>query len=87
LSIALENIKAGSVATFGYLSVLVSHFGYKIYAHIRLIKKSHEKLPGLHLAQITVEAPSRIEVTNLELLGLALILGFSALHAISLLSE
>jgi len=50
LSIALENIKAGSVATFGYISVLVSHFGYKLYAHIKEMKKAHEHLPGIHLA-------------------------------------
>ena len=75
------------MATFGYISVLVSHFGYKLYGHIKEMKKVHEHLPGLHLAQITIEAPSRINVTNYELLGLALILGFSALHAITLMME
>jgi len=87
LSIALENVKAGSVATFGYISVIINHFGYKFYEQIKLKKGGHEHLPRLNLAQITLEAPSRATFNSLELFGLAMILGFSALHAISLMME
>ena len=44
-------------------------------------------LSTISLAQITFESPSNISISSIELLGLALILGFSSLHAISLLTE
>jgi len=34
-----------------------------------------------------MESPSKITISSVELLGLALILGFSALHIISLFGE
>ena len=42
---------------------------------------------SISLAQITLEAPSEIEYSPREILGLALILGFSALLAVSIMFE
>jgi hypothetical protein len=46
----------------------------------------HFKGP-ISLAQITLEAPSEIEYSSREVLGLTLILGFSALLAVSIMFE
>ena len=39
LSTALENLKAGTVATFNYLSVLIAYAGYKFFKVILLKKQ------------------------------------------------
>jgi len=48
LSIALENVKAGSVATLSFISIIISHFGYKFYQEILAGKKVHANLSSHH---------------------------------------
>ena len=49
LSIALENVKAGSVATLSFISIVISHFGYKFYHEIQAGKKAHEAHVNLNV--------------------------------------
>lgn len=48
LSLALENVKAGSVATLSFISIVISHFGYKFYHEIQTGKKTHANLNVRH---------------------------------------
>merc|ERR1711990_172945 len=80
-STALENLKAGTVATFNHLSVLIAYAGYKFFRVILLKKQLLGKTSlqqAIWLRQMPEDMKSDVHVSRRELLGIALIIGFNA---------
>lgn len=73
LSTALENLRAGTVACFSYLSILVYHFGYEFQ---ELLSNKHYLSHGKALKLAQIARNEKTQSKALEYLGLILALGF-----------
>lgn len=90
LSTALENLKAGTVATFNYLSVLIAYAGYKFFKVILLKKQLLGKTTiqqELWLQQRSASEKSNVQMSTQEMLGVSLIIGFNAVIMLSIIND
>lgn len=90
LSTALENLKAGTVATFNYLSVLIAYAGYKFFKVILLKRQLLGKTTleqEIWLNSVPANQKLNVTMSRQELLGITLILGFNAVIMLSIIND
>ena len=90
LSTALENLKAGTVATFNHLSVLLAFVGYKFFKIIlhkkQLLGKTTMQQEAW-LNKMTINQKQEITIRHEELLGVLLILVFAVLIMLNIITD
>ena len=89
MSTALENLKAGTVATYNYLSVLIAYAGYKFFKLVLLKRELLFKNRDQWLAKDPAHKQMILDaqVSKEELTGVILIIGFSAMLMLSILND